>query len=564
MATYSKHLFQDGRLYVLPVGGCGQFGGNMTFYGADGTWVVVDCGAAFADDRMPGVDLVMPNPTAIPAECRKNIAALVITHAHEDHVGGAMHLWPELGYPDIYASPFAREVLIRKFSEAEYAQRPTIIPFESEDTLSFGPIEMTPVPVCHSIPEAHALFIRSPLGTVLHSGDWNIDPHPVIGETTNGELFTKYAGVDGVVAYIGDSTNAEYDGFSASERVAAEELEAVFGECEGKIAITIFSSNIARIHSICMAAQATGRRVAVAGRSLESMVHAARECGYLGDIEPFLDVRDMGYLPDRAQVYIITGSQGEQRATLSMVARGMHKHISLKRGDHVLFSARKIPGNERAINDLMNNLIAGGVEVITPKERKIHVSGHPYRDEIRRMMQWVRPKIVIPVHGEMAQMSAQGHIAKTLGNGPAQVCVPENGALIEISPHGADIVARYDCEMRPIVFREIVAPDHAPLRDRRKMSFNGCAFVSICVQSGAGEIEDINLSVIGLLDLDRKEHQALYDECAQGMEDSFYRLSRADRSSVDKVEEAMRLYIRRFFRDLFDVKPITEVHVSMV
>ncbi len=561
----SKKLFHSDMLYILPIGGCGQFGGNMTFYGMNGDWVVVDCGAAFADERMPGVDLMMPNPSGIPAQCRKGIKALVITHAHEDHVGGVVTLWPELGYPDIYASPFAHEVLLRKFSEAQYKQRPTIITFEPEEVLPFGDMEFIPVSVSHSIPEAHGLFIRTPIGTVLHSGDWNIDPSPVLGEKTRKEVFERYAGEDGILAYVGDSTNAESDGISPSERDAAEGLEGAFKECKGKIAITIFSSNISRIHSICKAAQKVGRHVALAGRSLEAMAQNAQSCGYLEDIPPFVDVRDMASLPKNKQVYIITGSQGEGRASLAKIAQGAHKHISLKKGDHVMFSARKIPGNERAISDLMNLLISAGVEVITPKDHMIHVSGHPYKGEIETMLEWVRPKIMIPVHGEKTQMMAQGKIA-TMPDGSnrvIEVCVPDNGALMQVSPDGAEIVARYDCPMRPVVFGDVVDPDYAPLRDRKKVSFHGCVFVSLFVNSETTEMEELNLSVVGLLDLDRPEHQKLYDKCAQSMEEGFYRLSQRDRINPEKVEKEITNQARRFFRNVFDVKPLVELHISI-
>lgn len=556
--------FETQAFYVLPVGGCGQFGGNMTFYGYDNQWIAIDCGIAFADERLPGVDLMVPDPSVIPSDCIDRLQGLVITHAHEDHIGGVAHLWPELGYPVLYASEFTAHVLERKFSEMNYDRTPEIIVFSAEERIDFGSLSIIAVPVSHSIPDGFSIFVESEIGTLLHSGDWNMDETPVIGARTEQALFEKYAGPNGVIAYIGDSTNAETEGFSPSEATVADGLVDAFRDAKGRIIITMFSSNISRIYSISKAAEAVGRRVALAGRSLESMARTAKECGLLEDIPSFVNLEVMDSLPHHEQVYIVTGSQGEARASLAKIAAGMHKYIRVRGGDTVMFSARKIPGNERAINDVMNALLSSGVNIVTPKDAPIHVSGHPYKEEIKKMVSWVRPKTVIPVHGEKTQMDAQAKIFSEdsgIENAP-NIFVPDNGSLMKITADGkVSIAGRFECAMRPIVFGRVERPDYLPLRDRRKMSFHGCAFISALIDGKNGKLKEFNLSCVGLLDLEREEDQIIYDECADMLERVVYTAPKPKRLDAEAMEEELRIQVRRFFRNLYNVKPVSEVHV---
>lgn len=559
-----KMSFKKDKIYMLPIGGCQQFGANMTLYGVNGCWIAVDCGAAFADEKMPGVDLLLPNALNIPDEIIDNIQAVFITHAHEDHIGGLPWLWEELGAPKIYASRFATEVLKNKFSEKTYDSKPVFKELVPETPVTIGlnaskDFTITPVTVSHSIPEAMSLFIKALNKTLLHSGDWNLDETPVLPFKTDEALFSQYAGENGVLAYIGDSTNAENEGISPSEQLAADGLLETIKQAKGKVAVTLFSSNIARIQSICDAAKQTGRRIAVAGRSIENMVRAAQSVGYLQEIEPFLMPDEIGYLPNDKQIYLVTGSQGEFRATLSKIARGGHRHISLGENDTVIFSARKIPGNERAIQDVMNDFLGAGVSVITPKERDIHVSGHPYGGEIHEMLNWVKPKIMIPVHGEKSQIAAQGKIGEAHQK---KICMPDNGSVVEIDPvaETAKIIYDYDCELRPIVFGEPKVAGYKPLKDRRRMSFHGCVFVTVSINERSLELSDLHLSTLGLLDLDDKNEMEDYQECLDDLEKKFYSIKRANRAELEHVEDELSLCVRRFFKQLYGIKPLTEVH----
>lgn len=554
-----KIAFTKNKIYMLPVGGCGHFGANMTFYGLNGKWIAIDCGAAFADEKKPGVDLLMPNILNIPRDIIDNLQAIFITHAHEDHIGGMPRLWGELGFPDIYCTAFAKEILKAKFKEVEYPKNPVYKSLKLDQPVCVGDINVQPVPVSHSIPEAHALFLQTPYGTLLHSGDWNMDETPVMPFETEEKIFRSKAGDNGVLAYIGDSTNAESKGHSPSESWAAKGLLEAFSRQQGRIVVTLFSSNIARIDSICRAAEATGRRVCVAGRSVETMVRAAISCGYLSDVQSLISTEDMGYLPENEQVYIVTGSQGEARATLAKVARGAHRHISLDLGDCVMFSARKIPGNERAIQDVMNDFLAAGIQVITPNDENIHVSGHPYGGEIANMLEWVRPEIIIPVHGEKSQITAQAKIAK---EHQIKTLIPDNGALIEIDPEckTAKILCDYDCELRPVVFGELQIADYLPLKERRRISFHGCVFVSINIDENSHEMIELQMSSIGLLDMNNESHIKLYEDCLDEIERSFYALNKSKRGIREEVEHALSVSARRFFRKLYNIKPNVKVH----
>ncbi|MFK7839170.1 MAG: ribonuclease J, partial [Bdellovibrionales bacterium] len=397
--------------YFLPLGGSEQFGVNLNVYINDGDMLAIDCGIGFADERFPGIDLLLPDPTFLE-EHQDDLKGMIITHAHEDHIGAVAHLWERFKCP-LYGTQFTLAVLKRKLKE-KGLKNVELNVIEPNKVISIGAFEVHPVHVSHSVPQSVSVFIKTKHGNVMHSGDWNLDPSPAIGNATDQAYIGDLA-KDGVLAYIGDSTNAEVNGFSGSESDVAIGLEKEFRECERKIAITTFSSNIGRIHSIAKAAQACDRHVAVIGRSLHNMIGCAKECGYLHDVPDFIDDDNIGLIPDDKLVVIVTGSQGEYRAALAKVSRGDHPFLSLNPRDTVIFSSRAIPGNEREINQVKNNLSGAGIRIITPDDttHKIHVSGHPCRDEIAKMFQLLKPKTVIPVHGERTQLEAHAKFAKS-------------------------------------------------------------------------------------------------------------------------------------------------------
>ena len=540
----------------LPLGGCGQFGANFNLYGYDGKWIVIDCGIAFADDRLPGVDILLPDPKFIAAQA-DNLEALIITHAHEDHIGAVARVWPKLKCP-IYASPFAACVLKRKFSEYPPENgKPEIIIFEGDMTI--GDFNIQPVPVAHSIPESYAMAITTPVGTVLHSGDWNLDPSPVVGVATSEKSFTEL-GDKGILAYIGDSTNAPVDGFSASESEVSPSFEKLFKGCTGKIAVTLFSSNISRVIGIHRAATANGRQVCIAGWSLSNMVDNARQCNYIPDDMHFVDMNDAQNISANKIVYIVTGSQGEDRAALARISRGNHPRIKLGKGDTVFFSARSIPGNERGILDMKNALLEGGLTVIDPENAGeiIHVSGHPRRGEIEKMLSWVKPKSLIAIHGELSQQTSHAAMHENS-------VVPTNGQIMVIDGDGNVTTKGYvESGLQVVDFDRIVDLDHAAVSERRKMSLNGAVMVSLVYDLVDDDILDLQTTTLGLFDLDTERDQKHFDDLEEHIERAISKMSAKDRKKEDQLEQKIRSYAKRYFRELFNIRPAVEIHITLL
>lgn len=550
---------KDGVLF-LPLGGCGQFGANFTLYGYDGSWIAVDCGMAFADERLPGIDVILPDPTLI-ADQREKLKALFVTHAHEDHIGAIAWLWPRLRCP-IYATPFTAALLRGKLDEHVFkGGGPQITVVRGGEPISIGGWKVTYIPVAHSIPEGNALSIETAAGRIVHTGDWCLDPDPVLGTKTSPDIF-RALGDSGVMAYVGDSTNAEVVGRSLSEKDVEQGLRELFQNAPRKIAVTMFASNIGRVVSIHRAAQAVGRQVALIGRSLDTMVDCARETGYIKDSMRFLSPDEIGGVADNKLVLVVTGSQGETRAALSRIARAQHPAVKMKPGDMMVFSSRAIPGNEVAINEIKNQLLEQGVRIVTDRDAKIHVSGHPVRSDIAQMLDWLRPQSVIPVHGERTQMESHAELARE--KQITSTRVPMNGDMLLINKEGIFPERSYTVNFQAINFERIVPADHIAILERRKMSFNGAVFVSLVADQNDGGVLDVQVSAIGLLDPDNKEDERILTELEDQAADRFEKLSKNERLSEDASIEAVRSTIKRFFRDLHDIKPLVSVHISLV
>lgn len=554
-----KVIDQDS-LYFIPLGGSEEFGVNLNVYASEGRFLAVDCGLGFADERFPGIDLLLPDPTFLEDNV-DDLNGLIITHAHEDHIGAVAHLWERLGCP-IYATEFTAIILRKKFEETKLRKVPIHIVDPSE-VLDLGAFKVQFVPVAHSIPGTCALIIETEHGQVVHSGDWNLDPAPVIGAVTDSKPF-QAAGKKGVLAYIGDSTNAQVPGCAGSERDVAVGLEAEFRKCEGRIAVTIFSSNIGRIISIAKAAQACGRDVGIIGRSLHRMIGAAHECGYLDGIPDFLSEEDLGYLPDERAVMVVTGSQGEYRSALAKIARGEHHSVGLNKGDTVIFSARAIPGNDRNINEVKNNLSAGKINIVTPDDTDniIHVSGHPCQDEITEMFQWLKPELVIPVHGERTQLDAHARLARACQ--VPHAIVPQNGAVIKIAPGTPEIVDHVQTGLLAVDLKRIVKADHQSIVARRKLQYTGVVHVSIALDARGKILGEPQLETIGLIDPDNAGEEQiednLYDEIHGLLEDFTWE----ERLDDQFVSEELRIGLRRFVFHTLGFKPKTTVHVIRV
>lgn len=554
-----KIKFDNEELYFLPLGGSGHFGSNLNLYGYQGKWLMVDCGMGFADDTLPGVDILMPDPAFIQ-DRRKDLVGAFITHAHEDHIGAMAILWPRLRCP-VYATPFTAELLRKKFGEFDWGRQVKIHEVALDSRFDVSPFDIELVTVAHSIPESSAVVIRTPTGIILNTGDWKVDPTPVVGGLTDEKRF-RALGQEGVLAVVGDSTGAVRDGHSGSEQDVQEEFLALFPDLKNRIVVTMFSSNIARINSVYKAATQNGRSVALIGRSLWRMHDAAKKLGYLKANMNFLTEEEAMGLPRDRIVMICTGSQGEYRAALTRIAEGEHRTVELTPGDHVLYSSFDIPGNEMSINRVKNLLISKGMNVITKHDYQIHVSGHGSRDEIVAMYQWTKPQIAIPVHGEHQHMDAHAEIARQCQI--PQVVEPENGTLIRLAPGKAEIVDRVEAQMLALEGNRLVPVDYAPIRARERLMHTGHIAVTIVVDQKGRLAAGCQVSAPGVVDDQSDEGIEILAEAEEALEEAVDNLARRTRPSDDQIETEARRTINRFFRSYFDKKSKISVHLVRV
>ena len=550
----------DSQLVFCPLGGVGEIGMNFALYGFgpahSRTWMIVDCGVTFPDLTLPGVDLVLPDTRFIEEHLDK-LAGIVITHAHEDHYGALLDLWPRLKAP-VWMTPFAAGMLASKREGEAGAPKVPVNIYKAGDRFSVGPFEIEAIAVTHSIPEPVSLAIRTPLGTLLHTGDWKIDPEPEIGPLTDEARF-RAIGDEGVLAMMCDSTNALREGESPSEMAVSRGLREVIEAAKHRVVVTTFSSNVGRIRSIAEAARDAGRQVLVLGRSMHRVIAVAEELGYLEDLPPFLAESDYGYIPRENVVVLCTGSQGEGRAALAKLARDEMRDIALAAGDTVVFSSRVIPGNETAILDIKNRLIDREIKVIEDTDALIHVSGHPRRIELKQMYEWVRPHILVPVHGEAAHLAGQAELARQCGiPRPIQV---RNGDMLLLAPGDPRILDQVPFGR---IFKDgkLIGTDEAiGVRDRRRLSFAGHVAVNVVLDDRYQLEGDPDLVAIGLPSVDERgeDLEDLMLEAAIGAVESIPRVRRKD---LDLVSEAVRRAVRAAANDAWGKKPIVTVFVT--
>lgn len=545
----------DDELLFLSLGGAGEIGMNLNLYGHAGRWLMVDLGITFGDDTTPGIDVIMPDPTFIE-ERADTLAGLVLTHAHEDHLGAVPHLWPRLRCP-IYATPFTASILRRKLAEAGLKDKAPITEIAMSGRFDVGPFDIELVTLTHSIPEPNACIIRTGAGSVMHTGDWKLDPDPVVGANTDEAALIR-AGEEGILAMVCDSTNVLVQGTSGSEGDVREKLIEAVGRYDKRVIVACFASNVARLDSIARAAAAHDRSASLVGRSLWRFYDAARENGYLTDIPRFLSPKEATLLPRDKVLMICTGSQGEPRSALARIARGDHPDVSLEPGDTVIFSSRVIPGNERSIGRLQNRLTGLGVELLTTHDdRHIHVSGHPARDELAQMYQWVRPRIAVPVHGEMRHMQAHARLARDC-QVPEAYLAP-NGTLLRLAPGPAGVVDEVFAGRLALDGNRLISMGSGALRERQKMLHNGAAVVTVVLDQ-AGELQaDPKISTHGVFDLedDHDIADSLIDAAADAVEDLSHSAVRKD----DAVSDAVRIAVRRRLRALCGKRPMVDVHL---
>ena len=548
----------SGELLFLPLGGAGEIGMNLNLYCCDDQWLMVDLGITFADEQLPGIDVILPDPAFI-VERRDKLVGLILTHAHEDHLGAVVYLWSRLKCP-VYATPFTAAVLRRKIARdgATYgAKEMEVIEVPLGARFTLGPFDIEYIALTHSILEPNALAIRTPMGLLLHTGDWKLDPDPVIGEVTDEAAFTAL-GEEGVLAMICDSTNVLRDGESGSEAALLEPLIDIIAGTKGIVAVGCFASNVARVETICKAAEANGRQVALIGPSLWRITEAARETGYLEDVPAFLDARDVGHLDDDKLLYICTGSQGEPRAALSRISESDHPQLTLGKGDMVIFSSKIIPGNELAINRLHNRLIALGVEVITEDDHFIHVSGHPCRDELSRMYRWVKPEITVPVHGEARHLVEHVEFARSLQVG--QAVLVQNGALVRLAPGPAEVVDHVRSGRLIIDGNALVSADSPTVQERRRLMWNGVAFITLVIDEEGTLLADPKITAQGLFhpDQSKAECQAVLAGAAADIREA---MAGAPSGDDAKFRDIARIAVRRRLKGSHDKRPVVEIQI---
>jgi ribonuclease J len=549
---------ETGELAFLPLGGTGEIGMNLNLYrwreGQAEKWLAVDCGIGFGGSELPEVEVMMADPGFI-ADRKDKLVGLVITHAHEDHIGAVAWLWPRLKCP-VYCTPFAAAVLRRKLAENGLTNQVKVHIIPPGGSIDLKPFALRFIRLAHSIPEAQALVIDTPAGTVLHTGDWKLDANPLLGPPTD-EAALAAIGDKGVLAIVCDSTNAMVEGHSGSELDVRRSLSALIRDLRGRVAVTCFASNVARMESVALAAHDAGRSVAIVGRSLRNMDAAARECGYLKTLPPFLTEDDIDDVPDDNILLLITGSQGEARSALSRIARDDHPRVSLGEGDTVIYSSRMIPGNERAIGTVQDNLVRRGVRLMTDDDHLVHVSGHPARDELRRMYRLVRPRYSVPVHGEWRHLSAHAELAREAGATPFMM---EDGDILTLSPGRPAITDSAPVGRLVLDGTRLVPLKGEVMAARRRMLFNGIVVASVAVDQTGGLRGRPRISAPGLLDPDDPETDRVAADFADSLEDLPASLRRDDAA----LQDAARAALRRTLGRKLGKRPMVDVHLIRV
>ncbi len=547
---------QDEELVFLPLGGAGEIGMNFNVYGfgsgLEKKWLVVDCGVVFGrEGQTPGVDLVMPDISYL-TELREDVLGIVLTHAHEDHIGAIPYLWPMLRCP-VYATAFTAELVRNKLLDAGLEKQCPMHVVPLGGHIALGPFSVDFISITHSIPEPNALSISTPLGKVVHTGDWKLDPEPLVGASTDDARLRRL-GDEGVLALVCDSTNALAQGHSGSEAKVRHSIGELIQGLEGRVAVTAFASNVARLDTIAKAARAAEREVCLVGRSMHRIIAAARASGYLKDFPALISEADAAEMPGRHVLYLVTGSQGEPRAALARIAQGQHPTVSLGSGDTVIFSSRIIPGNELAIFALHNQLASLGVEILTEQDHFVHVSGHPYRDELSEMYSWIRPKISVPVHGELRHLAEHARLARSLQVPEAVVLA--NGQMLRLAPGKPEIVDEVPSGRMCLDGRVLVPEGDGIGRQRRAMAFAGLIAVTLILDVKGRVRAEPAIFLEGIPDEVGGPVRAAVLETLKR-----HNPKKADEQALG---EAVRRSARRAAQSVWDKKPVTRVEVVWV
>ncbi|HEX8667631.1 MAG TPA: ribonuclease J [Allosphingosinicella sp.] len=534
-------------LLFLALGGSGEIGMNVNLYGCDGKWIMVDLGMTFADPAYPGVDLVLPD-LAFIEERRKDLLGVVLTHGHEDHIGAIPYLAADLGVP-LYATPFTAGLIAEKLQEEGLTSEVKVNIIDIGGSMRIGPFGFRFVPLAHSIPEGNALLIETPYGKVFHTGDWKLDEFPQLGDPADEAALTR-VGDEGILALVCDSTNVFQEEASGSEQEVRKGLDEVIGAAEGRVLVTTFASNAARLRTLGQVAQDTGRRVCVAGRSLDRILRVAKSVGYLLDFPETVDFDTAMSLPRHEVMIVATGGQGEPRAALARIAFDQHP-LKLSEGDLVVFSSKQIPGNEIAIGRIQNELAAHRIRMITDRQANVHVSGHPGRPELAAMYKWIRPEIIVPVHGEMRHMVEHDRFARS--EGVPRGIVQKNGDIVRLAPDGPRKVGEERVGRLILDGDVILTADGTTMNERRRISFNGVISVAVAVDGQDRLRGDVEIGLQGI-PVEEDRDAFLEEVCAAASA-----AGRKGAKSQDKLREDIRLAVRRCATDWTGKKPVVEV-----
>lgn len=555
MADYRELVF-------VPLGGVGEIGMNLALYGLrSGTereWLCVDMGISFADAEVPGVDIIMPDVQFLEKE-RRNLKGIVLTHGHEDHVGAMYDLWPRFKVP-VFTTPFTAALLESKRVMEPNASPIPITTVKQGGRVQVGAFNVEFVPVAHSIPESNALAIRTKPGLVVHTGDWKLDPHPVAGAVTDERRFREL-GEEGVRAVIADSTNAIRDGESPSETDVARSLVEIVKSARGRVAVTTFASNVARIRSAALAAQAAGREVVVAGRAMERVINVAREMHFLDGVRSFRGIDAYSGLPRSEVLVLLTGSQGEPRAALARIANDDHPDIELERGDTLIFSSRTIPGNEKPVNRILNEMIRRGVKVITDRTHLVHVSGHPRRGEVARLYQWLKPQLVVPVHGEALHLSEHAALAREQGVPEVALC--GDGDMLRLAPGPAQVIDEVPAGR---VYRDgqmLIDAQSVTISQRRKLGFAGVVSAAIAIDGRGELLGEPEIGIAGLPEF-AAPNQPMQNFVLDAIYECLDSLPKQKRRDPEAIEESVSRSIRSQVNGIWGKKPVCHVLVLQV
>ena len=546
-------------LFFCPLGGSGEIGMNMNLFGygtpEDTKWLIVDMGVTFADESVPGIDLIYPDPGFI-IDKKKDLLGIVLTHAHEDHIGAVAHIWPKLKC-NIYSTPFTSVLVKEKFKEKKIDIEKYLKIVQLNGSIKLENFNVEFVTLTHSILEPNGLIIKTPMGTILHTGDWKCDPNPLIGDSIN-EKRLKEIGNEGVVVMICDSTNVFNPGRAGSENDVRNSLLKIMRNINKRIIVTSFASNVARMETIFYCAEKTGREISLVGRSMNRIFKAARQCGYLDKVKEPIDPRDAKKIPREKIVLLCTGSQGEPNGAMMRITSDIHPDIAIEKEDTVIFSSKIIPGNEKKLFKMHNQLVKNGIEVISEENEFVHVSGHPNREDLKDMYNWIKPRSVIPVHGEHRHMAEHINFAKEM-----QVPYPlqvENGDVVKIPKNGKpEIVDKAPTGRMYLDGSVSIGEDSKSIKERKNLSFNGLLEITIIVNE-KGNVKKPFISLIGLPVSEESKMDFQMD-----LEHEIYKICKT--FSVDNpkqkknLEEKIKSNCRKIIKNKIGKRPFTNINL---